>query len=52
MISPDARHYVVRVTDMPPTELECRCGLRMEGADCLERMTEHVRRANDDDAEP
>lgn len=53
-IDPRAKHYVVRVTDMPPIELECRCGLRREGADCLERMTEHIRAANaaDDVANP
>jgi hypothetical protein len=39
-------HYVVRVTNMPPTELECRCGIRMEGADCLARMRVHVREGN------
>jgi hypothetical protein len=39
-------HYVVRVTDMPPTELECKCGTRREGPDCLDRMAEHVREGN------
>jgi hypothetical protein len=42
----DAPHYVVRVTNMPPTELECKCGTRREGADCLERMKAHVREGN------
>lgn len=39
-------HYVVRVTHMPPTELECKCGTRREGPDCLDRMREHVREGN------
>jgi hypothetical protein len=45
-ISPDAPHYVERVTNMPPTEIACRCGIRMEGADCLDRMIEHVKQGN------
>lgn len=42
MTDHDAAHYVTRLTNMPPTEIECKCGLRMEGADCLDRMRAHV----------
>jgi hypothetical protein len=45
-IAPDAAHYVIRVTNMPPTELECKCGIRTEGADCLARMSAHVKAGN------
>ena len=45
----DDPHYVVRVTNMPPTELECKCGIRMEGTNCLERMTAHIVSGNQDD---
>ena len=31
---------------MPPTELECKCGMRTEGEDCLDRMVVHVREGN------
>jgi hypothetical protein len=41
----DSPHHVVRVTNMPPTELECKCGIRMEGPDCLDRMTAHIKAA-------
>ena len=46
MVDPDADHYVVRATNMPPTELECKCGMRAEGADCLDRMSAHVKEGN------
>lgn len=46
-ITPDDPHYVVRATNMPPTELECKCGMIMEGEDCLARMTVHVKEGND-----
>ena len=49
MIDPDAAHYVVRVTNTPPTELECKCGMRSEGLDCLNRMTTHVMEGNESD---
>lgn len=47
MPSLDDPHYVVRVTNMPPTEMECKCGLRMEGPDCLKRMSVHVHEGNE-----
>ena len=31
---------------MPPTELECKCGMRAEGPDCLDRMSAHVKEGN------
>lgn len=46
MIPEDAEHYLVRVTNMPPTELECRCGLRTEGPDCTDRMSKHIKEGN------
>jgi hypothetical protein len=45
-LSDSSEHHVVRVTNMPPTELECRCGVRMEGPDCLTRMSAHVKEGN------
>lgn len=38
----------IRLDDahMPPTEIACKCGERMEGADCLDRMRVHVIEGN------
>jgi hypothetical protein len=39
----DLEHVVIRVTNLPPTELLCACGARFVGPDCLDRMEEHKR---------
>jgi hypothetical protein len=48
----DSPHYVVRVTNLPPTELECRCGMRKEGPDCLDRMSAHIKASTPDEVQP
>jgi hypothetical protein len=46
MVDENAKHYLVRVTGMPPTELECKCGSRAEGGGCIERMATHIKEGN------
>jgi hypothetical protein len=36
-------HYIIQVTNLPPTELVCHCGALFQGPDCLEQMTTHTR---------
>jgi hypothetical protein len=45
-VDPDAEHYVVQATNMPPTELVCKCGEIMTGDDCLDRMVAHIDEGN------
>jgi hypothetical protein len=41
--APDARaHYGVKVTDMPPSAIECVCGQRFTGPDPIRQMRDHM----------
>jgi len=35
-------HYAVQVTNMPPTEIVCKCGERFVSGDVIGRMKAHM----------
>ncbi len=39
-------HYAVQVTNMPPTEIVCKCGERFVGGDVLAKMRDHMVEGN------
>jgi hypothetical protein len=39
-------HYAVRVTDMPPTEIECKCGEVFTGDHPIRQMRKHMEEGN------
>jgi hypothetical protein len=39
-------HYAVKVTDLPPTEIVCRCGVVFDGADPIAQIGEHMDELN------
>lgn len=42
----DAEHFAVQVTNMPPTEIVCKCGERFAHGDVLTDMKAHVEAGN------
>jgi hypothetical protein len=40
-------HYAVKVTDLPPTEIVCRCGQRFDGDDPIRQIADHMDALND-----
>jgi hypothetical protein len=40
-------HYAVRVTDMPPTEIACKCGQVFTGDDPIGQIKAHMDELND-----
>lgn len=46
-MSEDPRaHYAMRVVDIPPTEIECKCGQVFTGDDPLGQMKAHMDELN------
>lgn len=35
-------HYAVQVTNMPPTEIICKCGARFVGGDVIQKQKDHM----------
>jgi len=44
-------HYAVMVTDLPPTEVVCRCGERFDEGDVLAALKAHMDAPNSHEAE-
>jgi hypothetical protein len=43
----DARpHYAVKVTNLPPTEIQCRCGEQFTGPDPIGQIAGHMAELN------
>jgi hypothetical protein len=40
-------HYAVKVVDMPPAEIVCRCGERFDGDDPIGQITAHMDALNE-----
>jgi hypothetical protein len=43
---PRQEHHIVRVTDIPPTEIECVCGKVFNdgsGSELVQQMSEHMK---------
>jgi hypothetical protein len=40
-------HYAVKVVDMPPTEVTCKCGEIFTGDNPLSEMAAHMEELND-----
>lgn len=43
-ISPNSTgddHYIIEVTNMPPTEIICKCGARFVGGDVIAKQKQH-----------
>lgn len=40
-------HYAERVTNMPPTEIVCKCGERFVGGDVIAKQKAHMDRLNE-----
>ncbi|HSS11893.1 MAG TPA: hypothetical protein VLL25_18540 [Acidimicrobiales bacterium] len=40
-------HYAVQVTNMPPTEIVCKCGARFVAGDVIRKMKTHMDAEND-----
>jgi hypothetical protein len=45
-------HYAVKVTDLPPSEIVCRCGERFTGADPIEQIAGHMAELNPPQEDP
>ena len=41
-------HYAVKVTDLPPTEIVCKCGETFTGADPIGQMRAHMATLNEE----
>lgn len=39
-------HYAERVTNMPPTEIVCKCGQRFVGGDVIAKQLAHMEEGN------
>ena len=39
-------HFLVRMTDMPPTEVVCKCGVTFDGPEPLEDLKRHMEAEN------
>jgi hypothetical protein len=35
-------HYAIQVTNMPPTEIVCKCGARWVGGDVITNLKAHM----------
>lgn len=46
MINTAGSHYLVRITDLPPSELYCKCGEVFTGGGVFARMRAHISVAN------
>lgn len=46
MATVDADHYAERVTNMPPTEIVCKCGERFVGGDVIAKQKAHMEEKN------
>lgn len=46
MASDPRAHYAERVTNMPPTEIVCKCGERFVGGDVIAKQKQHMDRLN------
>jgi hypothetical protein len=42
----DRPHYAVKVTDLPPTEIVCKCGRVFDGADPIGQIAAHMETLN------
>ena len=40
-------HFAVQVTDLPPTEIVCKCGARFVGGDVIAKQKAHMDALND-----
>lgn len=49
VIDPNMPHYVKQVTNMPPTEIVCKCGAIFTGPRCIDLVTAHVHAENPPD---
>lgn len=50
---PDERpHYAVKVINLPPTKIVCKCGLAFDGADPIGQLMAHMDELNPEDAAP
>jgi hypothetical protein len=41
-------HYAEKVTNLPPTEIVCKCGERFVGGDVIEKMRAHMEASPND----
>lgn len=46
MTAPAPPHYAVKVVDMPPRSITCRCGAVFYNPDAITQMTAHMQEAN------
>lgn len=47
-IDPALPHYIVQITNLPPTEIVCKCGALFTGADPTTEIKEHIKNGNPD----